>query len=207
MKKIMLLIGILLVLVLCFTSCLDNGSDTNTPDKEQEKTVYETLNELKAAEYNSITLTNKTQVGEDTLNAEYRIVKSGSGCQVSFSYQKIAEFDTEDPVVLTDRIQTKSGSCTVDSKGNITAKSGDELNVSITGIGLSGFDFSEKNFTDVSASGGSLTAKVKNAKNFCGIDGASDMSLTVKYTAKQISSITIRYTKSGAQITSTYTVG
>ncbi len=195
MKKILIPLLLCIALLLSLTACF--GGDS-------EPTVYERLNEHRSEDVERLSLSLTTVVSGETLAARYDFAKTDSGVKIDYTYESLATYDLASPAPLGDRVVTHRGSRTIDASGKTVAADGDEPNIPLGSPSFAGFDFSEGNFSEAKESEGSFSAKVKNAKTFCGVDGAENMTVSLTHSDGKILSLTLGYEKDGAKITAVY---
>ena len=122
MRKIARTLCLVLALALCLAAC---GGGPEKQDDEPAATLYERLGAMAAADYPSVTLTVRTAMGGEELNAVYRLTRAADGAtSIDFSYEALAEYDLADPAPLAGRIETKSGSVGFDRSGAVVSSTG-----------------------------------------------------------------------------------
>ena len=139
MRKIARTLCLVLALALCLAAC---GGGPEKQDDEPAATLYERLGAMAAADYPSVTLTVRTAMGGEELNAVYRLTRAADGAtSIDFSYEALAEYDLADPAPLAGRIETKSGSVGFDRSGAVVSSTGAALNIGAGALSFSGFSF------------------------------------------------------------------
>ena len=192
MKKHFLL-GILVLLM--GVSCVAGCAPNNGPDDQAEKSVIETLNTLAAQAPKSVKLEIGVTVGEDTLKSVYTSTANEGGYAVEYSYQRLNPFVYEDGEYKApeEYMSTFKGSMEI-SDGKIVKQDGAQTDITAETVMAFGLRFDESYFTDFTAEGGVVTAKVSKPSDFLRQSvSCSDMTLEVKYTESAITNITISY--------------
>lgn len=206
MKKTLLSILLLFALLLSMTACFDFESESKNPTGENPppvtKTVYETLTELSAKQYDKVTLTVSVTAGDVTLDACYTVTES----KVAYTVEQLNKLPTDGTWdgVSPDPIVTLSGTATV-SNGKITHVDGDP--VTLPEGELNGkFGFSEGNFKNVTAENGRFRAEVLSPAAFLGTKSdADDMTVDVTFTQTALRTVMLTYSTAQSSVITTYT--
>lgn len=192
MKKSILIILLMLMFLISFTSCR----------QESEKNIYDVLNSLTEKEYSTISIDVSTLTAGEELKANYilkqdcvdynieqinRLPEDGSFSDVPFDYK--TEF--------SGTAEIKNGQVVKLDDTPVTLPSYDTLKGS--------FNFDEANFTDVITSDGQFDAKVVSPSSFMGATtDATDMSVTIEYSESAFVKITLSYRTAHSKVTTVY---
>ena len=194
MKKF-LFVTALIICVLVFFGCTSS------------KNNYDVINELIKADYSSVKLEVTTTLDGESLKGEYSTTATTGGYKVDYRYEQLNSFaESDGDIVIPDEYKTTySGSATV-VDGKVTSQTGDETDIPLERLTATRLSFSASYFSDVQQRDGDFFAKVTDVKGFFGqAISASNMTVTVKYTAESLNSVTIRYRSgNGAQIIMIY---
>lgn len=196
MKKIIALI-LFVALLACMASC-----KKEEPPKIEEKTVYETLDELSDKSYQQIKLSIVTSKGDIELAAVYTLTASN----VSFMVEQLNKLPTDGNLTgvpsnyktaHTGTAKIVGGEVTELDGAPVTLPSYDELRGS--------FNFDKDNFENVFSGESSFVADVKAPSAFLGITAnVQNMKLSVQFNENALVKITISYQLDGASVTTTY---
>ena len=196
MKKTILVVLVLILAMLCFTSCQDGK--------------YAELNQISKNNYNQVQIDVTVQKsGESSaLVSSFRVLNADKTKQIEYSLQEYAKFDVNGDQISApeSQIVTKTGTVVVEN-GQITSQTGDQTNLDFAKIGELNFNFSDSCLFGAQTANGIFTAHVTSLTKFCGqnISGASNVKVTVD--AQTFKTITLNYTANGSDVTIVYTLG
>ena len=197
MKKIILSIVILLTVLMTFVACNKN----NTP--QQEKTVYETLNDLSNQNYDKVNLNITTLTNDTKLSAFYVMTAD----EVSYSIEQLnllptdGDFSNLNPSYKS----TIKGYATI-ANGKVVKMDNDNINLPAFEELKGQFIFNENYFTNVIVENGYFSADVTSPSGFLGTNkDVRDMKIVVNYEDSALQKITITYKTSISDVTNEYT--
>ena len=196
MKKIIFVVFILILAMMCLTSCQDGN--------------YAELNQISKNNYNQVQIDVTVQKsGESSaLVSSIKVLKADNTKQIEYSLQEYAKFDVNGDQISApeSQIVTKTGTVVVEN-GQITSQTGDQTNLDFAKIGKLNFNFSDSCLFGAQTANGIFTAHVTSLTKFCGqnISGASNVKVTVD--AQTFKTITLNYTANGSDVTIVYTLG
>ncbi len=211
MKKILLSLIFMMILLLCITSCGgedSTGTDSSTDSENQgtvdnnEKSIYETLNELCEKEYSKITLDISTVSKGIELKSNYVLSKSN----VTYSVEKLNQFPTDGNFenIPSDFKSKLEGVATIEN-GKVTALNGDAVTIPEYDELSGNFKFDKNYFTDVKEEEGKFTATVSSPSDFLNRNELlSDMKITIQYNQNGFESIVITYETSNSSVNISY---
>ena len=207
-RTLFVLIGIALIACLVLAAC-ENVTSNDTPSLDGSiPSVYETMSGLFAKDYARIMLDLSATTDGETLCGQYDVTKKGDDTySVTYRYEQLSAFaiGADGTISAPDAYKTTySGRATIED-GRMTSQEGAPLDVELSSVTASNFRFEEGMFAYVQLSEGRFVATVTDASAFAGIAGATDMSLTILYTANALSSVTLSYTKADTVVSATYT--
>ena len=196
MKKTILVVLVLILAMLCLTSCQDGN--------------YAELNQISKSNYNQVQIDVTVQKsGESSaLVSSFKVLNADKTKQIEYSLQEYAKFDVNGDQISApeSQIVTKTGTVVVEN-GQITSQTGDQTNLDFAKIGELNFNFSDSCLFGAQTANGIFTAHVTSLTKFCGqnISGASNVKVTVD--AQTFKTITLSYTANGSDVTIVYTLG
>lgn len=196
MKKTILVVLVLILAMLCLTSCQDGK--------------YAELNQISKNNYNQVQIDVTVQKsGESSaLVSSFKVLNADKTKQIEYSLQEYAKFDVNGDQISApeSQIVTKTGTVVVEN-GQITSQTGDQTNLDFAKIGELNFNFSDSCLFGAQTANGIFTAHVTSLTKFCGqnISGASNVKVTVD--AQTFKTITLNYTANGSDVTIVYTLG
>ena len=196
MKKTILVVLVLILAMLCLTSCQDGN--------------YAELNQISKNNYNQVQIDVTVQKsGESSaLVSSFKVLNADKTKQIEYSLQEYAKFDVNGDQISApeSQIVTKTGTVVVEN-GQITSQTGDQTNLDFAKIGDLSFNFSDSCLFGAQTANGIFTAHVSSLTKFCGqnISGASNVKVTVD--AQTFKTITLNYTANGSDVTIVYTLG
>ena len=196
MKKTILVVLVLILAMLCLTSCQDGK--------------YAELNQISKNNYNQVQIDVTVQKsGESSaLVSSFKVLNADKTKQIEYSLQEYAKFDVNGDQISApeSQIVTKTGTVVVEN-GQITSQTGDQTNLDFAKIGELSFNFSDSCLFGAQTANGIFTAHVTSLTKFCGqnISGASNVKVTVD--AQTFKTITLNYTANGSDVTIVYTLG
>ena len=196
MKKTILVVLVLILAMLCLTSCQDGK--------------YAELNQISKNNYNQVQIDVTVQKsGESSaLVSSFKVLNADKTKQIEYSLQEYAKFDVNGDQISApeSQIVTKTGTVVVEN-GQITSQTGDQTNLDFAKIGDLSFNFSDSCLFGAQTANGIFTAHVTSLTKFCGqnISGASNVKVTVD--AQTFKTITLNYTANGSDVTIVYTLG
>ena len=196
MKKTILVVLVLILAMLCLTSCQDGK--------------YAELNQISKNNYNQVQIDVTVQKsGESSaLVSSFKVLNADQTKQIEYSLQEYAKFDVNGDQISAPEIQivTKTGTVVVEN-GQVTSQTGDQTNLDFAKIGELNFNFSDSCLFGAQTANGIFTAHVTSLTKFCGqnISGASNVKVTVD--AQTFKTITLSYTANGSDVTIVYTLG
>jgi hypothetical protein len=170
MKKIILVVLILILAMLCLTSCQDGN--------------YAELNQISKNNYNQVQIDVTVQKsGESSaLVSSFKVLNADETKQIEYSLQEYAKFDVNGAQISApeSQIVTKTGTVVVEN-GQITSQTGDQTNLDFAKVGELNFNFSDSCLFGAQTANGIFTAHVTSLTKFCGqnISGASNVKVTV----------------------------
>ncbi len=196
MKKIIFVVLILILAMLCLTSCQDGN--------------YAELNQISKNNYNQvqINVTVKKSGENSALVSSIKVLNADNTKQIEYSLQEYAKFDVNGDTITApeSQILTKTGTVVLEN-GQIKSQTGDQTNLDFANIGELNFNFSDSCLFGAQTANGIFTAHVTNLTKFCGqnISGATNVKVSVD--AQTYKSITLAYTVDGSEVTIVYTLG
>ena len=196
MKKTILVVLVLILAMLCLTSCQDGK--------------YAELNQISKNNYNQVQIDVTVQKsGESSaLVSSFKVLNADKTKQIEYSLQEYAKFDVNGDQISApeSQIVTKTGTVVVEN-GQITSQTGDQTNLDFAKIGELNFNFSDSCLFGAQTVNGIFTAHVTSLTKFCGqnISGASNVKVTVD--VQTFKTITLSYTANGSDVTIVYTLG
>ncbi len=193
-----ILIGI--ISVLCLTVGLCGCSKTEV------KTVYDTLNELKALDYQTVSLSVNATVDGETLTGSYKTMATESGFTVEYTYEQLQTFEEQGGnfVIPESRKTTYNGTMSV-ADGKVTSQTGDSIDLPVKQLSAENLTFSEAYFANVKTNGNVFSADVTDVRGFFGQTiWAEGMTVEIAYTETAFTALTISYKNSGGEFTLVY---
>ena len=208
MKNTIIAILIVAILAMTLVAC---GDFTKS-----DKTIYDTLNDLVALDYQRVSLEVQTTMNGVTLVNNFTSNRGEANTMVTYSVQELATFDqmadSDNYVIPTDMIVTKRGSATI-KDGVVIEQNGDSVNISVESLQNLSVKFKGEYFTMAHETyeGGAdvFKANVTNVKGFTGNQNftGTDMTVIVRY-KDALRSIIIDYVSAnGASVKVIYTFG
>ena len=199
MKKIIIVVLILILAMLCLTSC-------------EQSIDYSQLNQMATKTYSQITMDITVQKGDD-VKLQSKIIcisEDETSREIAFNIQEFATIDVDgDTITLpSQQIVTKSGNITF-ANGQVSVWDGDKVNYDFSNIGNKlGMLFSEHTLANAKVEDGMFKADVVNAFLFFGRDIAGAKSICVKVDIETYKCITVAYVASnGSNVKIVYTLG
>ena len=196
MKKTILVVLVLILAMLCLTSCQDGK--------------YAELNQISKNNYNQVQIDVTAQKsGESSaLVSSFKVLNADKTKQIEYALQEYAKFDVNGDQISApeSQIVTKTGTVVVEN-GQITSQTGDQTSLDFAKIGELNFNFSDSCLFGAQTANGIFTAHVTSLTKFCGqnISGASNVKVTVD--VQTFKTITLSYTANGSDVTIVYTLG
>ncbi len=196
MKKIIFVVLILILAMLCLTSCQDGN--------------YAELNQISKNSYNQVKIDITVSKSGDSsaLVSSIKVLNSDATKQIEYSLQEYAKFDVNGDQISAPEAQivTKTGTVVLEN-GQIKSQAGDQANLDFAKIGELNFNFSDSCLFGAQTTNGIFTAHVTNLTKFCGqnISGATNVKVTVD--VQTYKSIILAYTVDGSEVTIIYTLG
>jgi hypothetical protein len=198
MKKIIIVVLILILAMLCLTSC-------------DQPTDFGKLNEMVSTKYLQMSIKvaiNKSGEANGLVSDVVCLILSDTTKQVAYNLQEYATFDMDGDTITapSEQIITKSGNVTIEN-GNVTSFTGDRVDYDFSNIGALNMTFSETCLANAKTADGTFTADITNISAFLGSDIVGATNAKVSVNVKTYSSITISYTANGSDVIITYTFG
>lgn len=181
-----ILIGI--VSVLCLTVGLCGCSKTKV------KTVYDTLNELKALDYQTVSLSVNATVDGEALTGSYKTTATESGFTVEYTYEQLQTFEEQGGnfVIPESHKTTYNGTMSV-VDGKVTSQTGDSIDLPVKQLSAENLTFSEAYFSNVKTSENEFSADVTDAEAFFGQTVTGSMTVRITYTKASLTSLVLSY--------------
>lgn len=209
MKKKLYIILIALIVALTATALV--GCDSKENSFALNAFYCAKLNEKVVAKYSAIELTVTTAYGEDVLTSTYTVEKEDAkNATITYTVEKFVDITvSEGQVVLPEETTVKESGKYFLVDGIVKDEAGNALDMDLSLIEASRFNFDAGSFSDAIEIYGGFKANVTKSKTFCGITtakGANVHGMTVKVyeTEKALKEIVIDYTLNGAKITYDY---
>lgn len=198
MKKIIIVVLILILAMLCLTSC-------------DQSTDFDKLNEMVSTEYSQIAIKvtiNKSGETTGLVNDISCIILNDTTKHISYKLQEYATIDMDGDTITmpSEQIVTKTGSVILEG-GKVTSSTGDQVDYDFTNIGALNINFSDKCLANAKTKDGTFTADISDISAFLGSDIPGATNAKVSVNVKTYGAITISYTANGSDVTIGYTFG
>ena len=196
MKKTILVVLVLILAMLCLTSCQDGK--------------YAELNQISKNNYNQVQIdvTVKKSGENSALVSSFKVLNANTTKQIEYSVQEYAMFDINGDQISApeSQIVTKTGTVVLEN-GKVASQTGDQTNLDFAKVGAINFNFSDSCLYGAQNVNGVFTAHVTSLTKFCGqnVSGATNVKVSVDTLAYK--SITLTYTVDGSDVTIVYTLG
>ena len=191
MKKIILSVILILALLTSLIAC--NNDD---------KSVYDTLNDLTKESYSKIQLDITTVTEGIELKANYTLTAS----KVDYSVEQLSLLPTDGDLgnVSEEYKTTVKGTATIEN-GKVTSFNNEEVNLPQYDELKGHFDFKESYFTNIKDEDGRFSADVTSNTGFLGTDKAlNDVKVVVEYNNDALKTIKVIYETATSTVTSVY---